>query len=129
MPITRREFHSSLAVPAALTAHAAVSPRTAMKIHLSAGSIGVKANQTQALEYAAKFGYEAIDADSNYLASLDDSALKRFTDEMSAKGIVWGTSGMSVEFRKGDSRKALALRIEEQLRAMLLAHLRGRHRR
>lgn len=39
------------------------------------------------------------------------------------------TFGETVEFRKGDSRKALALRIEEQLRAMLLAHLRGRHRR
>lgn len=39
------------------------------------------------------------------------------------------TFGETVEFRKGDSRKTLALRIEEQLRAMLLAHLRGRHRR
>jgi len=39
------------------------------------------------------------------------------------------TFGDTVEFKKGDSRKALAIRIEEQLRAMLLAHLRGRHRR
>jgi len=36
------------------------------------------------------------------------------------------TFGETVEFRKGDSRKTLALRIEEQLRTMLLAHLRGR---
>ncbi len=39
------------------------------------------------------------------------------------------TFGETVEFKKGDSRKALAIRTEEQLRAMLLAHLRGRHRR
>lgn len=39
------------------------------------------------------------------------------------------TFGETVDFRKGDSRKALAIRIEEQLRAMLLAHLRGRHGR
>lgn len=39
------------------------------------------------------------------------------------------TFGDTVEFRKGDSRKALALRIEQQLRAMLLAHLRGRQGR
>lgn len=102
MPITRRQFHTSLAASAALPARTAAAPRTAMKIHLSAGSIGVKANQAQALEYAAKFGYEAIDADSAYLASLDDSALKRFTDDMRARNVVWGTSGMSVEFRKGD---------------------------
>jgi lyso-ornithine lipid O-acyltransferase len=38
------------------------------------------------------------------------------------------TFGETVEFKKGDSRKALAIRIEEQLRAMLLAHLRGRRR-
>ena len=39
------------------------------------------------------------------------------------------TFGETVEFRKGDSRKALAIRIEEQLRTLLLSHLRGRHRR
>ncbi len=39
------------------------------------------------------------------------------------------TFGETVEFKKGDSRKALAIRTEEQLRAMLLAHLRGRHGR
>lgn len=39
------------------------------------------------------------------------------------------TFGETVDFKKGDSRKMLAARTEEQLRAMLLAHLRGRHRR
>ncbi|MFN3635744.1 MAG: lysophospholipid acyltransferase family protein [Rhizobium rhizophilum] len=39
------------------------------------------------------------------------------------------TFGETVEFKKGDSRKALAIRTEQQLRAMLLAHLRGRHGR
>jgi 1-acyl-sn-glycerol-3-phosphate acyltransferase len=39
------------------------------------------------------------------------------------------TFGETVEFKKGDSRKTLAIRIEEQLRTLLLAHLRGRHRR
>jgi 1-acyl-sn-glycerol-3-phosphate acyltransferase len=39
------------------------------------------------------------------------------------------TFGETVEFRKGDSRKALATGIEEQLRTMLFAHLRGRNNR
>ncbi len=47
-------------------------------------------------------GYEAIDADSATSPSLDPAALKAFVDQMRAKQIVWGTSGLSVEFRKGD---------------------------
>jgi 1-acyl-sn-glycerol-3-phosphate acyltransferase len=39
------------------------------------------------------------------------------------------TFGETIDFRKGDSRKSLAARTEEQLRAMLQAHLRGRHGR
>lgn len=38
------------------------------------------------------------------------------------------TFGESVKFSKGDSRKHLATQIEARLRAMLLAHLRGRHK-
>jgi 1-acyl-sn-glycerol-3-phosphate acyltransferase len=39
------------------------------------------------------------------------------------------TFGETVDFKKGDSRKTLAARVEEQLRTMLLVHLRGRHGR
>lgn len=38
------------------------------------------------------------------------------------------TFGHAVEFRKGDNRKVLAANVERQLRDMLSAHLRGRHR-
>lgn len=37
--------------------------------------------------------------------------------------------GESVKFSRGDSRKHLASQIEARLRRMLLAHLRGRHKR
>jgi sugar phosphate isomerase/epimerase len=83
----------------ALPALAFAAPRTRMTIHLSAGSIGVKADQRQALAYASQYGYEAIDANAGFLASLDQGQLDAFLAEMKAKNIVWGTSGLSVDFR------------------------------
>lgn len=75
------------------------APRTKMTIHLSAGSIGVKADQRQALAFAHQHGFEAIDADSGFLAGLENPALADFAAEMKARNIVWGTSGLSVDFR------------------------------
>lgn len=107
--ISRR--HALAASIAALGASgAAAAPRTKMTIQLSSGAIGVKANQQQALDYAHRFGFDSVDADSAFLATLDDSALKRFLDDMRAKNVVWGQAGMPVEFRKDDEtfRKGLA---------------------
>lgn len=83
----------------ALPALAFAAPRTRMTIHLSAGSIGVKADQRQALALAHQHGFEAIDADSGFLAGLDAGALSEFTAEMKARNITWGTAGLSVDFR------------------------------
>ena len=98
--MTRRDLLATSAALAATSAFA--SPRTKMTVHLSCGSIGVKASQQQALDYAHRFGYESIDADSAFLASLDGSALKAFLDDMRSKHIGWGTSGVPTDFRKDD---------------------------
>jgi len=82
-----------------LPALAFAAPRTKMTIHLSPGSIGVKADQRQALAYAAQYGYEAIDANAGFLSGLDQSQLAGLLGEMKAKGIAWGTAGLSVDFR------------------------------
>ena len=83
----------------ALPALGLAAPRTKMTIHLSSGSIGVKADQRQALAYAEQYGFEAIDADSGFLAGLEPAELAGFAAAMKAKGIVWGTSGLTVDFR------------------------------
>ena len=43
--------------------------RLKMKIYLSCGAIGVKASMSQALDYAAQYGFEAIEADAGWLTS------------------------------------------------------------
>ncbi len=56
----------------------------------------------EALGHAQRHGFDSITADSGWLAGLSESDLKRFLDEMKAKGVVWGNSGLTVDFRKTD---------------------------
>lgn len=117
--MTRRQL---LASAAALAPAVRAAPRTRMTIHLDCGSIGVKATQPQALDYAARFGFESVTADSAWLAAQDASGLQRFLDDMKAKNVVWANSGLPVEFRKSDEEftktlKDLPVRAEALRRA------------
>jgi len=106
--MTRRTL---LATTGALLAPAAMaSPRTKMLIHLDAGSLGVKADCAAALNFAVKYGYEAITADANWLGALPEGQLGRFLDEMKAKGVVWANAGLPTDFRGSEEnfRKGLA---------------------
>ncbi|MBI5280919.1 MAG: sugar phosphate isomerase/epimerase [Candidatus Solibacter usitatus] len=84
--------------------------RTKMTIQLDSGAIGVKARVPEALAYAARFGFESITADSAWLASQSESGLATFLDEMKAKGVVWGSAGLPVDFRGTEElfRKGMA---------------------
>ena len=75
---------------------------TKMSIQLSCGSIGVKADQRQAIEYAAKYGFECVEADSGFLAGLERRQLSDLLAEMKAKGVKWGSAGLPVDFRRDD---------------------------
>lgn len=97
---TRRVF---IAAGAAGLASAAFGRTHGMLIHLSCGAIGVKADQRQAIEYAAKYGYDAVDADARFLASLSPGEFSALLEGMKAKKLHWGLAGVPVEFRKDDS--------------------------
>lgn len=100
--MTRRHILASALAAPAFSAQAPPTFNTRMTVHLSCGSIGVKANQRQALDYAHQFGFQSIDADSAFLASLDAAALQSFLDDMRARKIVWGTSGLPTDFRNDE---------------------------
>ncbi len=74
-----------------------------MLLHLSCGALGIKASQAEAVDYAAKYSFDAVDADWRYLASLSESELKRLLDDMKAKKVAWATAGLPVDFRKDDA--------------------------
>lgn len=81
-----------------------------MTIQLDCGSIGVKATQPEALEYARKHGFESVSADSGWLMAQPDSAVNGLLAAMKQSGIVWGNAGMPVQFRASDEefRKGMA---------------------
>ena len=99
--INRRVFLSAAAAAAgAVTA----SARThGMLIHLSCGAIGVKADQKQAIDYASRFGFDAVDVDARYLGTLSDADLKALLDDMKSRNIAWAIAGVPVDFRKDDA--------------------------
>jgi sugar phosphate isomerase/epimerase len=71
-----------------------------MKISLSAGAIGVRLNQVEAIDAAARHGFEAVEADGNYLAGLPAGGPEYVGAKVKEKGLVWALSGLSVDFRK-----------------------------
>src|SRR5213083_874480 len=73
-----------------------------MSLHLSCGALGVKASQTEAIDYAAHFGFDSVDADGRYLTSLAPADLTRLLDRMRDQKVAWAIAGFPVEFRKDD---------------------------
>jgi sugar phosphate isomerase/epimerase len=109
--ITRREFLAQAAVASAAggllsaaIATAAETPRRKMTIDLVCGAIGVSANQKEAIELAARHGFESVGADGGYLASLADDQIAELTNSMKAKGLVFGAAGLPLEFRQDEAK-------------------------
>ncbi len=71
-----------------------------MTISLSPGAIGVKATQEQAIEFAHYYGYEAVEPYGETLAGLSAVQIKELAASLQAKRLVWGSAGLTVEYRK-----------------------------
>ena len=70
---------------------------------LSLGRIGFKATFPEAVVLAARYGFEGLDPDATYFASLSDGDLRRLLDELEAKNLRLGAAGLPVDFRKDES--------------------------
>ncbi|MEO8368272.1 MAG: sugar phosphate isomerase/epimerase family protein [Candidatus Solibacter sp.] len=97
MVVTRRMFVAGAA------GFALLGRTRGMSIHLSCGALGVKASQTEAIDYAARFGFDSVDADGRYLGELSSSDLSRLVDGMKTKNVAWAIAGFPTEFRKDDA--------------------------
>ena len=74
-----------------------------MQLHLSCGALGIKAAQRQAIDLAAKHGFDVVDADGKYLAALSDAELADLLGYQKAKRVGWAMAGLPVEFRRDDA--------------------------
>jgi sugar phosphate isomerase/epimerase len=106
--LTRHEFLRTTlgfcAAAGAWTSGLAAEPRRKMTLCLSPGSIGVSANQREAIALASRYGFESVEPYADFLAGLSDAALAEVMAELKAKGLVWGAAGMPVEFRQDDGK-------------------------
>jgi len=105
-PITRRQFLAAsaatgiaLSTVGKLVAAAAVPERKFYAI-LSLGRLGFHATFPESVDLAAKHGFEGLDPDAGYLASLDHDALRRLFEDLQKRNLKFGAAGLPIEFRK-----------------------------
>ncbi len=73
------------------------------KLDLRTGSIGVKADQREAIRLASQFGFESVNPDPAYLGKLSSDQRKELAAELKEKNLVWGAGGLPVDFRKDET--------------------------
>lgn len=74
-----------------------------MQLHLSCGALGIQAAPRQAVDLAAKHGFDAIDADGKYLAAVSDGELHDLLGYMQAKKVAWAIGGLPFDFRQDEA--------------------------
>lgn len=113
MRVNRRQFMESAAAAAVaggallsdlLPTAAAQTAKRKMTMALSCGAIGVSARQREAIDLAAKHGFESAEADLSYLASLSEEQLAELLADMKSKGVVFGAAGLPVDFRQDEAK-------------------------
>lgn len=98
MSITRRK--AAAAVVFAAAAVQAQPMKRKMTIHLVPGSIGVQATQQEAIAFAKQYGFESVEANGTYLATLSAGEIDAIVASVKTAGLVWGNAGLPTEFRK-----------------------------
>jgi len=78
--------------------------KTKMKICLTPGSIGVSANQMEAIALAERHGFEAVEPMGGNLASFTQQQISEIVASLKAKRLVWGAAGSPVEFRQDETK-------------------------
>ena len=75
-----------------------------MTIDLVCGNIGVSAKQSEAIDLAARHGFESVGADAGYLATLSEGQASELKALLKEKELVFGAAGLPVEFRQDQER-------------------------
>lgn len=106
--LDRRTFLAAAGAAAAWPASALpamASPASERKFfnNLSMGRIGHKAAFREAMDLAARHGFEGLDPDAGYFATLSDDEMKKLLDELKAQNLRLGAAGLPVDFRKDNA--------------------------
>src|SRR5580692_4187146 len=88
----------------AFCATSAETKKRKMTMDLLCGNLGISATQVEAIDLAARHGFESVGADGGYLATLDSHQVEDLKSSLRGKGVVFGAAGLPVEFRQDDAR-------------------------
>ena len=77
---------------------------------LACQTLGVRANQREAIELAHRHGFEAVEPLAEELAGMSADDLKRLADDMKSKGLRWGTATMRLNFNIDDTEFAAGMK-------------------
>ncbi len=88
-------------------------------LDLRCGSIGVGADQREAIRLAAKFGFQAVDPSAGELAKMADAELAGVVAELEAKHLVWGAAGLPLNFRSDEATFQAGMKQLPQMAANL----------
>lgn len=98
---------------------AAAPGKRKFTIDLNPGAVGIQAEPDELIELAAANGFESIQANASFLASLDAAQRKDYAETLTEKGLTWGAAGMSVDFRKDEATFRSGLKELPRLAAAL----------
>lgn len=98
--LTRRMF--AAAAGAALAAAPASAAQRKFTLAFTPGSIGIKADQRQAIDMAAQYGYESVQPFSGDLGKMAPPQLAELKAELKQKNLQWAAASMPVDFRKDE---------------------------
>ncbi len=109
--LSRRQFVSTaalgaLAIPgAANSGPVPAAPEIPRKFYnvLSVGRLGLHADFPESVRLAVKHGFEGVDPDPEYFASLSDGEMAKTLDDLKSKNLKLGDAGLPVEFRKDET--------------------------
>jgi sugar phosphate isomerase/epimerase len=102
---TRREFLEVMGAAMALGAgprRVFADPPRRMTVDLVCGNVGVKASQAEAIDLAARHGFESVGAHGAELMALAEDDLARTVASLRDKRLAWGAANLPVDFRKDD---------------------------
>jgi sugar phosphate isomerase/epimerase len=80
--------------------------RAKFTMDLRCGSIGVRADQSEAIRLANKYGFQSVTPEPGFLASLNDEACEQLLSDLKQNDLVWGAAGLPVDFRRDDATHA-----------------------
>lgn len=72
--------------------------------NLGPGHIGVRANQEQAVKYAAQYGFDSITPSAGPFLDKSAGDIEQWLGQMRKSGIRYGSAGLPVDFRRDEDR-------------------------